>query len=104
MRITGLVLDFPNFDQMRAVMILANVIHAIAAVLVVAASLGHIYMGTIGVEGAYGSMRNGYVDETWAKEHHAALVRRRQVGQDQGRHRNRHAGVRAGPTLRRAGG
>jgi formate dehydrogenase subunit gamma len=27
-------------------------------------------MGTIGVEGAYGSMRNGYVDEAWAKEHH----------------------------------
>jgi cytochrome b subunit of formate dehydrogenase len=27
-------------------------------------------MGTIGVEGAYESMRTGYVDEVWAKEHH----------------------------------
>ncbi len=48
----------------------ANVIHAIAAVLFMAISLGHIYLGTIGMEGAYESMRNGSVDETWAKEHH----------------------------------
>jgi formate dehydrogenase subunit gamma len=27
-------------------------------------------MGTIGVEGSYQSMREGAVDETWAKEHH----------------------------------
>jgi formate dehydrogenase subunit gamma len=27
-------------------------------------------MGTIGTQGAYQGMREGYVDETWAKEHH----------------------------------
>jgi formate dehydrogenase subunit gamma len=27
-------------------------------------------MGTIGMEGAYRAMRDGYVDEAWAKEHH----------------------------------
>jgi formate dehydrogenase subunit gamma len=32
--------------------------------------IGHIYMGTIGMRGAYKAMRTGYVDETWAKEHH----------------------------------
>jgi formate dehydrogenase subunit gamma len=32
--------------------------------------LGHIYMGTLGMKGAYGAMKTGYVDETWAKEHH----------------------------------
>ena len=32
--------------------------------------VGHIYMGTIGVKGAYQAMRTGYVDEAWAKEHH----------------------------------
>ena len=37
-----------------------------------AALLGHIYLGTIGMEGAYASMRTGYVDDTWAKEHHDA--------------------------------
>jgi formate dehydrogenase subunit gamma len=44
--------------------------HAAAALLYMVISLGHIYMGTIGVEGAYASMRTGYVDEIWAKEHH----------------------------------
>jgi formate dehydrogenase subunit gamma len=67
---TGFVLDFPNFGQGRETMQMTSVIHAIMAVLFVAASLGHIYLGTIGMEGAYESMRQGYVDETWAKEHH----------------------------------
>jgi len=69
--VTGFILDFPNFAQGRAVMQQASVIHAVAAVLFIAMSLGHIYLGTIGVEGAYEAMRNdGMVDETWAKEHH----------------------------------
>jgi formate dehydrogenase subunit gamma len=29
-----------------------------------------MYLGTIGLEGSYQAMRSGYVDETWAKEHH----------------------------------
>jgi formate dehydrogenase subunit gamma len=67
---SGLILLFPNFDQTRAVMQEAWIWHATAALLYIAMSLGHIYMGTIGVEGAYGNMRTGYTDETWAKEHH----------------------------------
>jgi len=67
---SGLVLLFPNFDQVRAVMIEANVLHMVSAGTVMAMSLGHMYLGTIGLEGAYGAMRTGYVDETWAKEHH----------------------------------
>ena len=38
--------------------------------LIMALSLYHIYMGTIGTEAAYKGMRFGYVDETYAKEHH----------------------------------
>lgn len=68
--VTGFILDFPNFAQGRAAMQQAHVIHVIAAVIFVALSLGHIYMGTLGVQGAYESMRRGMVDETWAKEHH----------------------------------
>jgi formate dehydrogenase subunit gamma len=30
----------------------------------------HIYLGTVGMRGAYQAMRYGYVDEAWAKEHH----------------------------------
>jgi formate dehydrogenase subunit gamma len=68
---TGVILLFPNFDQTRAVMQDAWIWHASAALIYIALSLGHIYMGTIGVEGAYGNMRNGHTDETWAKEHHS---------------------------------
>jgi|SRR5688572_7937779 len=67
---SGLILLFPNFDQTRAVMQDAWIWHAVAALLYIAMSLGHIYLGTIGVHGAYQAMRTGYVDEVWAKEHH----------------------------------
>jgi formate dehydrogenase subunit gamma len=68
--VTGFILDFSNFGQGRLLMQQANVIHGIAAVLFVPMALAHIYIGTLGVEGAYESMRTGSVDETWAKEHH----------------------------------
>jgi formate dehydrogenase subunit gamma len=67
---SGLAMDFPNFGQIRSTMQWANVIHASASVLLMAMSLGHIYLGTIGMEGAFQAMKTGYVDETWAKEHH----------------------------------
>jgi formate dehydrogenase subunit gamma len=68
--VSGAILLFPNFDQVRATMQQASVVHMTAAVLVISAALGHIYLGTIGVDGAYQAMRTGYVDEVWAKEHH----------------------------------
>ena len=70
MSVTGLVLDFPNWNQGREAMQLANMIHVGAAMLFIAAGLGHIYVGTIGMQGAYRAMRDGYVDEEWAREHH----------------------------------
>ena len=68
--VTGAIMLFPNFDQVRTTMQQANVIHAACAVIMILFALGHIYVGTIGVEGAYGNMRDGVTDETWAKEHH----------------------------------
>lgn len=68
--VTGFILNFPNFEQGRELMQTAHVIHTIAAVLYLAMALSHIYLGTVGVEGAYQAMRTGYVDESWAKEHH----------------------------------
>jgi formate dehydrogenase subunit gamma len=67
---TGLILDFPNFDQTRYIMQKANEIHFIGATLFMLGAMGHIYMGTVGMQGAYRGMRDGYVDESWAKEHH----------------------------------
>ncbi len=68
--VSGLVLDFPLFGQGREVMAAAHVAHAVIAVVFIAASLGHIYIGTFGMEGAAESMTRGYVDAHWAREHH----------------------------------
>jgi formate dehydrogenase subunit gamma len=45
-------------------------VHAVIAVLFVALILGHIYIGTLGMEGAFEAMWTGEVDLNWAKEHH----------------------------------
>ncbi len=68
--VSGLILDFPNFNQSRATMQVANMVHMVVGVLACCLLLGHIYLGTIGMKGAWEAMRTGYVDETWAREHH----------------------------------
>jgi formate dehydrogenase subunit gamma len=69
---SGLVLDklLPGLLYLRDTMQVAHMIHAAASVLMLAMFIGHIYIGTIGMQGAYQGMRTGYVDETWAREHH----------------------------------
>ena len=68
--ITGVLLDFPIWGQTRFTMEVSHVIHAGVAVLFVTASLAHIYMGTLGVEGAFEAMWTGYVDAVWAEQNH----------------------------------
>ena len=68
--ISGLVLVFPNFDQTRSAMQTANIVHMLAAYAAIALAFVHVYLGTIGMDGAYRAMRYGYVDEAWAKHHH----------------------------------
>ena len=72
---SGLLLDFPTFLELRSSLQLANLVHGISALVMILLALGHIYMGTIGVEGALDSMRNGEVDEVWAKDHHEVWYR-----------------------------
>jgi formate dehydrogenase subunit gamma len=69
---SGLVMDklVPGLIYERSTMQISHMVHAVAAVLMMVMFIGHIYMGTIGMDGAYKAMRTGYVDETWAKEHH----------------------------------
>ena len=69
---SGLVLDklVPGLDYLRGDMQIAHMVHGVATVLMMAMFIGHIYMGTLGMAGAYTAMKTGYVDETWAKEHH----------------------------------
>jgi len=68
--ITGLILNFPNWNQGREAMQIANLIHGIGAILAMAMACFHIYLGTVGMDGALDAMKTGYVDETWAREHH----------------------------------
>jgi formate dehydrogenase subunit gamma len=64
------MLVFPNFDQTRSTMQVTNVVHMLAAYLSIALACVHIYLGTIGMEGAYRAMRDGHVTESWAEHHH----------------------------------
>jgi formate dehydrogenase subunit gamma len=68
--ISGFYLLFPFYFTNIAGMQTAQVVHAIVAVLFVALILAHIYIGTLGMEGAFEAMGTGTVDVNWAKEHH----------------------------------
>jgi formate dehydrogenase subunit gamma len=68
--VTGYLLMFPFYGTGMQGMQLSQTIHAIVGVLFVAVMLAHIYIGTIGMEGAFEAMGEGTVDVNWAKEHH----------------------------------
>ena len=69
--VSGYVLMFPFYGTNIHNMQLAEITHGIVAMLFIAAMLGHIYIGTIGMEGAFEAMGEGTVDLNWAKEHHS---------------------------------
>jgi formate dehydrogenase subunit gamma len=68
--VTGYLLLFPFYGTGIEGMQLAQIVHAIVGVLFIATMLGHIYIGTIGMEGAFEAMGEGTVDVNWAKQHH----------------------------------
>jgi len=84
--VSGFVLLFPFFGTDIADMQIAQAVHAIVAVLFVALILGHIYIGTLGMEGAFEAMGTGEVDLNWAKEHHDLWLARKLAGE--GRQQN----------------
>jgi formate dehydrogenase subunit gamma len=67
---SGYLLLFPFYVMNILGMQVAVVLHAVIAVLFVAVILAHIYIGTLGMEGAFEAMGTGEVDLNWAKEHH----------------------------------
>jgi formate dehydrogenase subunit gamma len=67
---SGYLLLFPFYVTNIFGMQIAQVVHSVIAVLFIALILGHIYIGTLGMEGAFEAMGTGYVDLNWAKEHH----------------------------------
>jgi len=68
--LTGLVLDFPNFDQQRELIQISHLIHVVTALVLIAFTFGHVYIGSVGTEGALEGMVSGQVDTAWAKQHH----------------------------------
>ena len=72
--ISGYLLMFPFYGTTIVGMQWAQIIHGVVAVLFIAAMLAHIYIGTIGMEGAFEAMGTGEVDLNWAEEHHKLWV------------------------------
>jgi formate dehydrogenase subunit gamma len=79
--LSGLLLMFPFYGTDIADMQLAQVVHAVVAILFVALILAHIYIGTLGMEGAFEAMGTGEVDLNWAEEHHDLWLAR-QLGNE----------------------
>jgi len=70
MIVSGFYLLFPNLGTERPGMQLANVVHGVSALVCCFFILMHIYLATIGSEGALEGMLSGEVDEQYAKNHH----------------------------------
>ncbi|MFZ0239457.1 MAG: formate dehydrogenase subunit gamma [Xanthobacteraceae bacterium] len=68
--VSGYLLLFPFYVTNIFGMQIAQGLHAVIAMLFIALILGHIYIGTLGMEGAFEAMWTGEVDYSWAKEHH----------------------------------
>jgi formate dehydrogenase subunit gamma len=82
--VSGLLLLFPFYGTDIADMQLAQIVHALVAILFIALILAHIYIGTLGMEGAFEAMGTGEVDLNWAKEHHDLWIAR-QLASKEGR-------------------
>ncbi len=83
--LSGLILDFPNFDQQRQLLQISHLIHVITALVLIAFAFGHAYIGTIGTEGALEGMITGQVDTSWAEQHHDLWLEELQQQEEQPR-------------------
>ncbi len=66
----GLPADLSMVEEMQ----LSQLWHALVSLVMIAIVIAHIYIGTIGMEGAFDAMGSGMVDENWAREHHGLWV------------------------------
>jgi formate dehydrogenase subunit gamma len=80
--LSGLLLLFPFYGTDIPDMQLSQVVHAVVAILFIALIMAHIYIGTLGMEGAFEAMGRGEVDLNWAKEHHDLWLARQLANQD----------------------
>ena len=71
MSLSGWFMLFPYLSGDVTTLQVWTVVHAVVAVLFIAGILAHIYIGTLGMEGAFDAMGTGEVDVNWAREHHS---------------------------------
>jgi formate dehydrogenase subunit gamma len=76
MAATGYLLMLPFSLTGVGGMQLAHAVHALLAGLMIAVIIAHVYIGTLGMEGAFDAMGSGRVDENWAREHHSRWYHR----------------------------
>lgn len=72
--VSGFILLFPFYVTDMTGMQISQMVHGLAAVLLIAVMIAHIYIGSIGMEGAFDAMGSGEVDLNWAREHHSLWV------------------------------
>ncbi len=68
--VTGFLMLAPFAVSGIGSMQIIHVVHGTLAALMIAIILAHIYIGSLGMEGAFDAMGTGAVDENWAKDHH----------------------------------
>jgi formate dehydrogenase subunit gamma len=71
---TGVILIYPDLAGSSGQWQQMQVIHGITSAILTAIILAHIYIGSVGMEGAFDAMGSGEVDLNWAKEHHSLWV------------------------------
>lgn len=77
---TSLPTDLAPHEEMQY----ANIWHSIVAFVMMVAIIAHIYIGTVGMEGAFDAMGNGQVDVEWARQHHDLWVAEVEAKQGKG--------------------
>lgn len=76
---TGIIMLFPFSVTDVNGMQTTQYVHAVVGVILTAIIIAHIYVGTLGVEGAWDAMGSGEVDLAWARHHHRAWVEEQQA-------------------------
>lgn len=72
--VSGIYLLFPFAAGGVLALQFWNIVHGLVSVILIAIMIAHIYIGSVGMEGASEAMTTGEVDLNWAKEHHSIWV------------------------------
>lgn len=71
---SGVMLLFPEARSLQGLQFLLTW-HALLSLIMISIIIAHIYIGTMGMQGAFQAMGSGKVDGNWAKQHHSVWVK-----------------------------